>query len=77
MDSRTDRDLRDALAKETSGATKIIVAQRVGTIIDADEILVIEKGRIVGSGTHLELMGSCELYREIARSQLEDFDDRA
>ena len=77
LDSRTDRDLRDALAKETSGATKIIVAQRVGTIIDADEILVIEKGRIVGSGTHLELMGSCELYREIARSQLEDFDDRA
>ena len=77
LDSRTDRDLRDALAKETSGATKIIVAQRVGTIIDADEILVIEKGRIVGSGTHQELMGSCGLYREIARSQLEDFDDRA
>lgn len=77
LDSRTDRDLRDALARETSGATKIIVAQRVGTIIDADEILVIEKGRIVGSGTHQELMRSCGLYREIARSQLEDFDDRA
>lgn len=77
LDSRTDRDLREALAEETSGATRIIVAQRVGTIVDADLILVIESGRIVGSGTHKELMETCDLYREIARSQLEDFDERA
>lgn len=77
LDSRTDRDLREALAKETSGATKIIVAQRVGTIVDADLIIVIENGRIVGSGTHGELMDTCDLYQEIARSQLEDFDERA
>ena len=75
LDSRTDRNLREALKKETAGATKIIVAQRVGTIIDADEILVLDEGRIVGSGTHEELMAACPLYREIAQSQLEDFDD--
>lgn len=75
LDSRTDRNLREALKKETAGATKIIVAQRVGTIIDADEILVLDEGRIVDSGTHEELMAACPLYREIAQSQLEDFDD--
>lgn len=75
LDSRTDRNLREALKKETAGATKIIVAQRVGTIIDADEILVLDEGRVVGSGTHEELMAACPLYREIAQSQLEDFDD--
>ena len=76
LDSRTDRNLREALRKETAGATKIIVAQRVGTIMDADLILVLDEGRVVGSGTHEELMESCPLYREIAQSQLEDFDDR-
>ena len=75
LDSRTDRNLREALKKETAGATKIIVAQRVGTIIDADEILVLDEGRIVDSGTHEGLMAACPLYREIAQSQLEDFDD--
>ncbi|MDO5861332.1 MAG: ABC transporter ATP-binding protein [Thermoplasmata archaeon] len=75
LDSKTDRNLRDALARETGGATKIIVAQRVGTILDADKIIVLEHGRVVGSGRHSELMESCALYREIAESQLEDFDD--
>ena len=76
LDFRTDRDLRDALEKETAGSTRIIIAQRVGTIMDADRILVIDEGRIVGDGRHPDLMQTCELYREIAQSQLEDFDDR-
>lgn len=77
LDPRTDRDLRRALSEGTAGSTKVVVAQRVGTILDADLILVIEDGRIVGSGRHEELMETCDLYREIARSQLEDFDDRS
>ena len=77
LDSKTDRDLRSALSKETAGSTKIIVAQRVGTILDADRIIVLENGAVVGSGKHSELMESCDLYREIAMSQLEDFDDRS
>lgn len=72
LDYRTDRDLREALSRETRGATKIIVAQRVGTIIDADRILVLDKGHMVGLGTHSELMETCPLYREIAQSQLEE-----
>lgn len=76
LDSRTDRDLRDALDREIGGATRIIVAQRVGTILDADRILVIEDGRVVGDGRHEDLMDTCDLYREIALSQLEDFDDK-
>ena len=71
LDYRTDRDLRSALDRETSGATRIVVAQRVGTIMDADRIIVLDGGRVVGEGTHAELMGSCPLYREIAESQLE------
>ena len=71
LDYRTDRDLRSALDRETSGATRIVVAQRVGTIMDADRIIVLEGGRVVGEGTHAELMESCPLYREIAESQLE------
>ncbi len=74
LDSKTDSELRAALDEEVSGTTRIIVAQRVGTILGADRIIVLEKGRIVGSGRHDELMETCELYREIARSQLEDFD---
>ena len=77
LDSKTDRDLRSALSKETAGSTKIIVAQRVGTILDADRIIVLENGAVVGSGKHSELMETCDLYREIAMSQLEDFDDRS
>ena len=71
LDYRTDRDLRSALDRETSGATRIVVAQRVGTIMDADRIIVLDGGRVVGEGTHAELMESCPLYREIAESQLE------
>lgn len=72
LDYRTDRDLRKALRSETSGVTTILVAQRVGTVMDADRILVIDDGRVVGSGTHSELMGSCPVYREIALSQLSE-----
>lgn len=70
LDYRTDRILRNALKTQSSGVTKIIVAQRIGTIMDADRILVIEDGEIVGSGTHKELMQSCNTYQEIAYSQL-------
>ncbi|QJC50721.1 ABC transporter ATP-binding protein [Paenibacillus albicereus] len=70
LDYRTDRELRAALRRETGGATTIIVAQRIGTIKDADRILVLEDGRIVGSGTHEELLQDCETYQEIALSQL-------
>ena len=72
LDYRTDRELRDALKKETSGATTLIVAQRIGTIMDADHIIVLDEGRIVGKGTHDELMDSCDVYREIAHSQLSE-----
>ena len=72
LDYRTDRELRDALKKETSGATTLIVAQRIGTIMDADHIIVLDEGRIVGKGTHDELMDSCDGYREIAYSQLSE-----
>ena len=67
---QTDAKLRSELKTYIAGATVIIVAQRVSTIMDADEILVLDEGRIVGAGTHEELMGSCGVYREIAASQL-------
>lgn len=70
LDYKTDRALRKALAKYTKDATKVIVAQRVGTIMDADKIVVLDSGRMVGVGTHKELMRDCEVYREIALSQL-------
>lgn len=70
LDYKTDHTLRQALREQTSGTTNIIVAQRIGTIRDADCILVIEDGTIVGKGTHRELMESCKVYQEIAYSQL-------
>ena len=70
LDYKTDRTLRQALRQQTGGTTNIIVAQRIGTIRDADCILVIEDGAIVGKGTHRELMESCKVYQEIAYSQL-------
>ena len=70
LDYKTDRALRQALREQTSGTTNIIVAQRIGTIRDADCILVIEDGAIVGKGTHREQMESCKVYQEIAYSQL-------
>lgn len=70
MDYATDRKLRSVLESKCKAATKIIVAQRIGTIRDADRIIVLDEGRIVGLGTHNELMDSCEVYRQIAYSQL-------
>ena len=70
LDYKTDRVLRSALKKETNGATNLIVAQRIGTIIDADRIIVLDEGKMVGMGTHKELMKSCSVYQEIAYSQL-------
>lgn len=70
LDYKTDKALRKALAKYTKKATKVIVAQRVGTILDADKIVVLDQGKIVGMGTHKELMKNCKVYKEIALSQL-------
>ena len=70
LDYRTDAKLRAGLAAQMAGVTKIIVAQRISTIRHADEILVLERGEIVGRCTHEELLRSCEVYREIASSQL-------
>ncbi len=70
LDFRTDANLRAALRQETADATVIIVAQRVNTIMDADRIIVLEDGAVVGQGTHRELLRTCEVYREIVSSQL-------
>ncbi|MEW2064956.1 ABC transporter ATP-binding protein [Streptomyces sp. NPDC007002] len=70
LDYATDAALRAALGRETAGATVVIVAQRVSTIRDADRILVLDEGRLVGAGTHHELMDANETYREIVLSQL-------
>jgi ATP-binding cassette subfamily B protein len=72
LDFTTDARLRAALARDLGGATVIIVAQRVGTIMKADRIIVLDGGRIVGSGTHTELLESNETYREIVYSQLSE-----
>lgn len=70
LDYKTDRKLRSVLKKETKGATNLIVAQRIGTIIDADKIIVLDEGKIAGMGTHSELLKNCKVYQEIAYSQL-------
>ena len=70
LDFKTDALLRAALADEIADATVVIVAQRVGTIMGADRIVVLDGGAIVGIGTHLELMATCETYREIVYSQI-------
>lgn len=70
LDYKTDKSLRGALKKECADATVLIVAQRVGTIMDADQIIVLDAGHIVGQGTHRELLKTCEVYKEIAYSQL-------
>ena len=72
LDYKTDRLLREALGKETAGVTNLIVTQRIGTIMDADTIVVLDEGRIAGIGTHGDLMKSSEVYREIAYSQLSE-----
>ncbi len=70
LDYKTDRVLREALAKSCKNSTRIIVAQRIGTIRDADRIIVLEDGKIAGMGKHEELMQNCEVYQQIALSQL-------
>ena len=72
LDYKTDVVLRRALKKETKDATTLIVAQRISTILHADRILVLDEGRVVGQGTHKELLKSCEVYRQIAMSQLSE-----
>lgn len=72
LDFKTDARLRKALKKETKNATVIIVAQRVSTVMDADRIIVLDEGRIVGIGKHKELLAGCEVYREIVSSQLSE-----
>ena len=72
LDYKTDRALRSELKEETSGVTTIIVAQRIGTIMEADKIIVLDEGRIVGMGKHRDLLRDCEVYMQIARSQLSE-----
>lgn len=72
LDMKTDAKLREALKEITGAAVVLIVAQRVSTIKDADQIVVLDKGRVVGKGKHLELLNSCRVYQEIVRSQLSD-----
>ena len=72
LDFKTDRELRDALKAKTENKTKLIVAQRIGTIMSADKIIVLDEGRQVGTGTHQELLKNCEVYRQIALSQLSE-----
>ncbi|MDR1641981.1 MAG: ABC transporter ATP-binding protein/permease [Clostridiales bacterium] len=72
LDYKTDRVLRSILKKETAGVTSMIVAQRIGTIMDADQIVVLDEGKIAGIGTHKELLKTCEVYKQIARSQLSE-----
>ena len=72
LDFKTDRAVRDALAKEAKDSTKLIVAQRIGTIMDADRIVVLDDGKVVGQGTHSELLENCDVYRQIAQSQLSE-----
>ena len=70
LDVSTDARLREAMGPATAGITKVIVAQRVSTITEADQILVLDGGHLVGSGTHTELLATCPVYREIVTSQL-------
>lgn len=72
LDYRTDKVLRAALKEETKGVTTMIVAQRIGTIMDADQIIVLDEGKIVGKGRHKELLETCQIYREIVTSQFSE-----
>ena len=72
LDFKTDKALRKALKEHTKNATTIIVAQRISTILNADQILVLDDGKMAGLGTHRELMENCEVYRQIAMSQLSE-----
>ena len=70
LDMKTDAKLRKALETKVSDCTEVIVAQRISTILHADQILVLDDGEIVGKGTHVELLANCEVYQQIAKSQL-------
>ena len=70
LDFKTDRALRKALKEETKNAAVLIIAQRINTILNADQIIVLNEGRIAGIGTHEELMEHCSVYQEIAKSQM-------
>ena len=70
LDFKTDLKVRQNLRESQKDATKVIVAQRIGTVMDADLILVLEEGKLVGKGTHKELLQTCKLYKDIALSQL-------
>lgn len=72
LDFKTDAKLRKALSSETKDAITMIVAQRIATIMDADQILVLHEGKLVGKGTHQELLKNCAIYYEIAASQLSE-----
>jgi ATP-binding cassette subfamily B protein len=72
LDYRTDLLVRQALKEKLAGTTVLIVAQRIATVMQADKILVLDEGRLVGQGTHEELMASCPAYQQIARSQLSE-----
>ena len=69
---KTDQKLRTALKEITRSAVVLIVAQRVSTIKDADQIVVLDNGKVVGKGKHFELLGKCKIYQEIVKSQLSD-----
>ena len=70
MDYKTDSILRKELKQYTKDTTTLIVAQRIGTIMNANKILVLDEGKVVGEGTHKELLKTCEIYKQIALSQL-------
>ncbi len=72
LDFKTDAKLRAALKDEVKDAAVIVVAQRISTIMDAEQIVVLDEGRVAGTGTHKELMDSCAVYQQIARSQLSE-----
>ena len=72
MDYKTDATLRKELKKHAKNATVLIVAQRIGTIMNADKIVVLDKGECVGIGTHKELLKNCPVYKEIAISQFRE-----
>ena len=72
LDYATDARLRQALAREKAGTAVLVVAQRIATVMGADQIIVLDEGRFVGRGTHEELLHSCPEYLEIAKSQLSD-----
>ena len=70
LDYKTDKQVRENLKEHLGGTTNLIVAQRIGTIMDVDKIIVLDKGKAVGEGTHEQLLKTCDVYREIALSQL-------